>query len=628
MNANEYLQTLWGEKPAGKILIWTLPDKHSYWYTRLDTVTQDFQDRRGKDVYTGMGMLPLEAKTTSNRRVKLTEEIAGIPGLWVDVDFVDPVHKKKHLPPTQEDALEIITAMPSPPTIIVESGHGLQALWLFQEPWIFAGAENQVMAANVCHWWHRKASGLAKDRGWTIDSVFDLTRIMRVPGFTNNKGPIPKEVTVILSDGPRLDLQATIRAAIDDPPDEVQRLKGRPRTPENESQTYGFTISAEAEPPSIKLSATIENMPKFKETWEGNRKDLRDNSPSGYDMALASMAAQANWTDQEIVNLLIAFRRKHAHNLKLRHGYFVSTLEKARSGQRRDQSERDLTQAIREISPTAEEGNDHDHAPLPPEDAAPPARPGNGNGNGRAKAKGNGNGNGNGAGNSNGNGNGNGDGDEDEDEDNNGKNPREKLKDMLATNLGFRVTRMLKYTGDPSVYWMYTDHGAIRIGKIANITNANNFRNVVAEVAGVIIPRFNGQAWDVRAQALLKLCEQVDVGDVADPEEEMREWLERYLGQRSITDEENMLTAINQRTPFEYDGHIHILLDDLRNWIKHRAGTDLSSHEVARGLHQAGAESKKLNITIDGARTSRHCWRVPDRDPKDTPDGAGESQPE
>ena len=586
MNANEFLQTLWGEQPAGKVLIWTLPDKHSYWYTSFETVTQDFQDHKGKDVYTGMALMPHATKTTSNRRVKLTDEIAGIPGVWVDIDIADPVHKKKNLPPTEDDALAILRRMPNLPTIVVKSGHGLQALWLFEEPWLFEGPEDQQMAANVCHWWHRKASSLANEHGWTIDSVFDLTRIMRLPGFTNNKGPVPKEVTVALPDGPRLDLQATIRAAINDPPDIVQPPKGRPRTPENQSHTYGFNISADAEPPSIKLSATIENMPRFKDTWEGTRRDLNDTSPSGYDMSLASMAAQANWTDQEIVNLLIAFRRKHGHDLKLRHGYFATTLEKARSTWSRAQTERNLTEAIKQINPFHEEGN-----------SSTQPKPENG---GRAQTA-NGNGNGNGKSN----------GLQSPTDDNNNRDPREVLKDTLAKSLGFRINRMLKYTGDPSVYWMHTDQGDIRIGKISNITNAQNFRNIVAEITGLIIPRFNGQAWDIRAQALLKLCEPVDVGDASVPEQQMREWLERYLASRNVTDEDGMAAAISQRTPFQHDGRIHILLDDLRSWIKIRAGTDLSSHEVASRLHQAGAESKQVNIMIDGKRTSRHCWRIP-----------------
>ena len=45
---------------------------------------------------------------------------------------------------------------------------------------------------------------------------------------------------------------------------------------------------------------------------------------------MATMAMQAGWSDQEVVNLLICWRRKHDHDLKLRENYYVVTLEKAK----------------------------------------------------------------------------------------------------------------------------------------------------------------------------------------------------------------------------------------------------------------------------------------------------------
>ena len=70
--------------------------------------------------------------------------------------------------------------------------------------------------------------------------------------------------------------------------------------------------------------------PKAKASWDRKRSDLQDQSASAYDMSLAMYAAQANWTDQEIVDLLIASRRKHGDDLKLRLDYFERTLAKVR----------------------------------------------------------------------------------------------------------------------------------------------------------------------------------------------------------------------------------------------------------------------------------------------------------
>ena len=57
---------------------------------------------------------------------------------------------------------------------------------------------------------------------------------------------------------------------------------------------------------------------------------MTDQSPSAYNMSMATMAMQAGWSDQEVVNLLICWRRKHGHDLKLRENYYLMTLDKAR----------------------------------------------------------------------------------------------------------------------------------------------------------------------------------------------------------------------------------------------------------------------------------------------------------
>jgi hypothetical protein len=66
-------------------------------------------------------------------------------------------------------------------------------------------------------------------------------------------------------------------------------------------------------------------------SWNHAREDLPDQSPSSYDLSLASMAVAAGWDDQETVDLLIACRRFNHCPPKLRVDYYERTLTKARS---------------------------------------------------------------------------------------------------------------------------------------------------------------------------------------------------------------------------------------------------------------------------------------------------------
>jgi len=85
-----------------------------------------------------------------------------------------------------------------------------------------------------------------------------------------------------------------------------------------------------AVPPKLKFGLLAEIDRKFVTSWNHQRPDLTDQSPSAFDLSLAVFAAIIGWSDQEIVNLLIAHRRRHGADLKLRPDYYRMTIRKAR----------------------------------------------------------------------------------------------------------------------------------------------------------------------------------------------------------------------------------------------------------------------------------------------------------
>lgn len=113
-----------------------------------------------------------------------------VPGLWVDIDIAGPNHRTAHpLPPSEEAALELIWSFNLPATVIVHTGGGLHAYWLFGEM-----TDVGDVAPLLPQWgatWRR----LAASRSWHIDNVWDPARILRLPGTWNRKAePIPVRV--------------------------------------------------------------------------------------------------------------------------------------------------------------------------------------------------------------------------------------------------------------------------------------------------------------------------------------------------------------------------------------------------------------------------------------------------
>jgi hypothetical protein len=88
-----------------------------------------------------------------------------------------------------------------------------------------------------------------------------------------------------------------------------------------------------AEPPQEKLDLLLEADPYFKALWQKHKDVKKDTSPSGFHLSLANVAAKADWTSQEITDLLIAWNRRHGIELtKLmkRADYIAETIAKAR----------------------------------------------------------------------------------------------------------------------------------------------------------------------------------------------------------------------------------------------------------------------------------------------------------
>ena len=373
LTTGEFLKTLWGDIPPGKVLIWTLPDKKSRWYAHFENVTADMRFHEKEDVYTGVGLAPHEGlRLPSNKRLK-EWEVAGIAAFWSDIDVAHPVHKTaKQYPPSIEKALEALEQLPFAATIIVDSGHGVQLWWVLKEVWIFEDEADRERARRASQWWHRVIKGIFAEHGWDVDSTFDLPRVMRLPGTWNNKEPEDRRrVEVTGGCGERYDRQQFLDLVPED--FQATPMGARRNRSENGNGytvgTSGLVLDPEAEPNFTRIQALLKLEPKFSKTWEMQRPDLPDQSASGYDMALANYAVRASWPDQEVANLLIAFRRRHGVELKLRENYYAVTIAKAHEPMKRQRAEEDLQDAQGDPQDAEENPQDpQDAEEDPPED--------------------------------------------------------------------------------------------------------------------------------------------------------------------------------------------------------------------------------------------------------------------
>lgn len=306
------------------ISVWTLPDKRTRWCRADDpgaiaSLLFETVERQPSihAVYVGMGTVPADvvrAKQEEDPKrapyFRATKaDVTGMVALWADIDVGTFGHKGGPYPPDVPSARRVLDSIGLPPTVLISSGYGLQAWWVFSEPWLAADYEDPVAA-------RAEMDGLSRDwistlryradmiGGWKIDSVYDLSRLMRTPGSYNQKDPRnPRPVKIIEHDrnaiydldqfrerlAPTRVLNAYSLRADGGAGLTIEQLPGVHLTEvwaRVNSEPYrvnGYT------PPWLEaVLETGSDADLLHRTWESNRPDLF-NDPSSYDASLARL---------------------------------------------------------------------------------------------------------------------------------------------------------------------------------------------------------------------------------------------------------------------------------------------------------------------------------------------------
>ncbi len=321
--AGDFLQALFGQAiddKLGKIGIWRKDKKLTSYFSRVEEAAKFAEDAACKtDVYVAVGVQPPGLPMT-NRATG--EQVTAICGLWADID-IGRGKNSKHYPPTEADALDLIDALGLPASGVLRSGGGLHPWWPLDEPWILADEGEREHAKKVCRGLVMTLQAIAGRNGWSLDSVGDLARIMRVPGTLNHKFSPPRTVEWLKP------IDAKLRFGIDD--------------------VEGVLVDEVARPPAAAPGVNMTAAPKngarlaeqlavcdsaFARTWDRNRTDLADQSASGYDLAIANEGVCRGWTDDQIAGAMRAWRVRHGEDAtKIDRGdYVMNTIAKARAG--------------------------------------------------------------------------------------------------------------------------------------------------------------------------------------------------------------------------------------------------------------------------------------------------------
>lgn len=179
--------------PGQQLSIFTLPGRASRRFDSAEAAEKYVASLPASaDVYHGVGLV---RDVASGRGT--AADVVTLGALWADIDMAGGPHKE-NLPASLEEVLSIL---PLPPSALVHSGNGVHAYWFLGSPWMFEKGDKEP--ANLARAWHGLVCEAGLRRGWKLENLGDLARVLRTPGTQNNKPGGPKPVVLLECSGVR-----------------------------------------------------------------------------------------------------------------------------------------------------------------------------------------------------------------------------------------------------------------------------------------------------------------------------------------------------------------------------------------------------------------------------------------
>ena len=529
-----------GKNPTTQILVWTLPDKISTWFddpgAALNWALSE--ENREKNVYFGTCT---RARAMGAHRRGIIADCIEAFALWADIDVAGDGHKGKKYPPDIPTALALLDELDMPASAVVSTGGGLHVYWFLDTPRTADGT------ASFVYGWQQNIREVARQiGGWEIDATHDLPRILRVPGTWNVKMNPPAPVEVLRLTDDRYTLAEFSEFARPLP-------AAAPVAAVKDGGTALIFDPLHRAPLVDKLDLAKDTNPTFRTLWERKRRDQIDTTPSGWDMSLALCAIGMEWGEQDVLDLLCAFRRRHGEQQKAQ-DYYLRTIAKARNGATPEASHEALREFVEERQ---EEGRE---TPVP-------------------------------------------------------SDRRAEIRAHLARVLEINIEHLWKEMGDPPSYRLVLDYVSIKFAGVDDILSQAKFRAHIASATNKVLRDFTRQQWSTHSQSLLDICEERDIGAEATDTGSVAAWLAEYLEDRPPRDATP--EALRTRVSYQRDGRVYIFLSGhggLLLWLFSRYQERIGLRAAGALLRNFGAEPIIIAVGKPGGtgNTTTTAWRLPE----------------
>lgn len=189
-NNFKFYKSIFGECSNSKLGITTIDTNgilqtRYYANTDIDNLVSAVEIL-GKDKNVYFNICPRKSDISENER-GTADDVAYLSCIGSDFDVKSPAHTEQNLPPDKESISELISSVLPTPTFTVDTGHGIDAFWVFETPCKIGDNVSLEKAKSIVSGWGKHLADIFNFSGWKIDNVYDLSRMLRAPGSINHK---------------------------------------------------------------------------------------------------------------------------------------------------------------------------------------------------------------------------------------------------------------------------------------------------------------------------------------------------------------------------------------------------------------------------------------------------------
>lgn len=551
---HDFLHALFDGKPDGAgIQIWIRADKSITWFVNSPDTAADLSQHHAKqhDVYVGCGLSATVDDKPLRTRLK-ADQVAGICGTWADIDVNGGPDDKRGAAPSFDVAHELASSLLEP-TVLVHSGYGLQAWWLFEEgPWIFSSVQEREQAKRIVGGFQGALRAAARRLGFTLDAVQDLSRVMRMPGTYNHKGDEPVATQLLEADGKRYGQH------------EIAEL-GQGYSVASVGSTNGHHEQLE-----IRHGATLDKRvkdmmrddPDFEALWEMKRSAAprNDKSPSGFEFKIACEAFRAGLDEQAVADVLVRWR-------------LTIGSDDPQHGLRPDRISRTVRGAKNSVAKELEESLEEQQA----DDAVERL----------------------------------------DDVRRGVEEPNEAKHLAAFNQIigGPAIARVTQTSRDPRMAHFIVeleDGREVVLGKFDQLMYQDRFRAQYGVLTGHYPKRKEAKQWDKAIAGLLKIViiEETQ-GSFAN---QMEEWIEDYMNQAASHDRNG---ACETGMPFREAGYSYLTLTGFIRYLRTSQGERVSRAELTADLNLIGFAQRSVNYVpkLDSGKRTTRSYFTDNQDP-------------